>query len=238
MQTSIFIDRDTRGKSKLLNVLKMRQWLYYFLGYCFFHSHNRETFHQHFELDLLLQVAEEMPQFREAVNLIISGLPDFQNWDETKWKQIHSEHQRLFIGPDQLAAPPWASVYLGEEKIIFDEHTLKVRSFYRSWGLESVELKRIPDDHIGLELEFMSALVGKAIDFLDQGQLSEANKALMAQDQFLNEHVLTWVKDYCFLLSRASTHPLYQGLALFTPLFLELDKEVLEEIKISLEDLW
>lgn len=237
MQASFFVDSDTSKERRILDALKMRQWLYYFLGYCFFHNHNKESFHQHFQLDLLLQLAEEMPQFKEGVNLIIAGLPNFQSWDEAKWEQIHSEHQRLFIGPNQLAAPPWASVYLGEEKIIFDEHTLKVRSFYRNWGLESVGLKRIPDDHIGLELEFMSALIGKTVTFLEKGQLGQADRALSAQEQFLNEHLLTWVWDYCLLLKRAGTHPLYQGLALFTPPFLDLDKEVLEEIKSSLEDL-
>lgn len=238
MEASFLISFNTKEKKELLDALKMRQWLYNFLGYCFFHSHNREGFHRRFELNLLLQLGDAMPQFKEGIDSIIEGLPDYNSWNEFKWDEIHFEHQRLFIGPNKLPAPPWSSVYLGEEKIIFDEHTLKVRDFYRRWSLEPVEIKKIPDDHIGLELEFISVLIGETITFLKQEQIDKANEALSDQEIFLDEYILTWVWDYCFLLKEASQHPLYKGLALFTPSYLELDREVLREIKASVAELW
>jgi TorA maturation chaperone TorD len=64
---------------------------------------------------------------------------------------------------------PWASVYLSKERLIFDENTLAVRRFYRDWKLETVHYKKEPDDHIGLELEFMAILSERTLAAYEKG---------------------------------------------------------------------
>ena len=41
--------------------------------------------------------------------------------------ELRDEYTRLFVGPDKLVAPPWESVYRGEDAMLFQEVTLEVR---------------------------------------------------------------------------------------------------------------
>lgn len=60
--------------------------------------------------------------------------------------------------------------------IILDEYTLAVRKFYREWGVEPKNLNHDPDDHIGLEMEFMGLLTEKSLDALDLGDMKQAKR--------------------------------------------------------------
>ena len=47
--------------------------------------------------------------------------------------------------------------------MIFQEQTLHVRQWYSRFGLQVVKLHKEPDDHIGLELEFVAHLANLAL---------------------------------------------------------------------------
>ena len=70
--------------------------------------------------------------------------------------EVKGEYTRLFIGPYSLPAPPWESVYVGEEGMLFQESTLQVRGYYRRFGLLPEEYPRVADDSLALELGFMA----------------------------------------------------------------------------------
>ncbi len=105
--------------------------------------------------------------------------------DETLVKR---DYNRLFVGPDRLKAAPWESVHRSEEKLLFEEETLQVRAAYREFGLAAPRLNQEPDDHIGLELEFLATLATRA---LDDPELS--GRYLAAIEEFLSDHLLQWV---------------------------------------------
>lgn len=58
----------------------------------------------------------------------------------------------------KVLAPPWGSVYMSEERLVFQKETLEVRNWYREFGLAAENLYREPDDHIALELGFLAHL--------------------------------------------------------------------------------
>ncbi len=99
------------------------------------------------------------------------------------------DYNRLFIGPDILKAPPWASVYLSEKKHIFSEETLKVKSFYEKYQMDTQLLTNEPADHISLEFRFMAIL------FSHLQQADAKNKEYILRDisLFLNNHFFPWV---------------------------------------------
>ena len=56
------------------------------------------------------------------------------------------EHARLFIGPFQLIAPPYGSIYLDDTKTVMGDSTAKVAAFYHNCGLTLAEdFHELPD---------------------------------------------------------------------------------------------
>lgn len=130
---------------------------------------------------------------RQAARRMQTGLsePDAQN--------LAAEYQRLFVGPDPLAAPPWASVYLEEEGTLFGASTQALRTLLDGAGLALATGQHEPEDHIGLLCWAAAMLAG-------DGRRA-ALRALLAH------HLLNWSADYFGRLSRATRQPFYSGLA-------------------------
>lgn len=101
---------------------------------------------------------------------------------------VKRDYNRLFVGPDKLKAAPWESVHRSEEKLLFEEETLQVRAAYREFGLAAPRLNREPDDHIGLELEFLATLATRALDDPER-----TGRYTAAIEEFLTDHLLQWV---------------------------------------------
>ncbi|MCB8816455.1 molecular chaperone TorD family protein [Desulfosporosinus shakirovi] len=68
-----------------------------------------------------------------------------------------TEYTRLFIGPTKLPVPPWESVYVSKERLLFQESSLKVRQrqCYLNYNFLPAKYRSEADDHIALELDFM-----------------------------------------------------------------------------------
>lgn len=57
--------------------------------------------------------------------------------------------QRLFIGPWALPAPPWGSVWLDKESVLFGDSTLALREWMRASGIALALERNEPEDHFG-----------------------------------------------------------------------------------------
>lgn len=212
----------------LENIIKTRCLVYEFLSKSFYLEPKVENFQDSiYELKSFLAFNDtEQP----GVDLIRHFIKDLPLYQESDWSALFQEYQRLFVGPESLPAPPWESVYRSRDHIILDEHTLAVREYYRRWGLETKNLYHEPDDHIGLELEFIYTLSQKTLTALTKGNAKQANDLMKAQVAFLQEHMLQWVPLFCERLARGTEHPLYLGSALFTPDFIRMDKDLLDDV--------
>jgi len=131
-------------------------------------------------------------------------------------REMHDDYRRLFLGPEQVLACPYESVYLNEEHLTFGSQTLAVREWYSRYGLRAPAAGREPDDHIGLELVFVSHLCMLALDFAERGDDQSVTDTCFALREFLNEHLLLW-SDECLdhMLANAQTQ-FYQGVGLLT----------------------
>lgn len=113
-------------------------------------------------------------------------------------KALLEEHQRLFIGPDHLDAPPWGSVYLEEEGTLFGDSTLALRHFLDAEGVALQTAQHEPEDHIGLL-------------FWAAAWLAEAKRPV-ALRRLLDKHILCWSEAYLNQLAEAARHPFYRAL--------------------------
>ncbi|TCP91153.1 TorA maturation chaperone TorD [Cricetibacter osteomyelitidis] len=119
----------------------------------------------------------------------------------TQTDNLAEQYQALFIGPNALPAPPWGSVYLDRESVIFGDSLLKLRDFMYQHNIEFQRTQDEPEDHIGLML-MLSAYI------------AENHPDLLAE--FLSQHFLLWSVRYLQLLREQELSPFYQGVALLT----------------------
>lgn len=104
------------------------------------------------------------------------------------WDELEFAFNRLFIGPKALFAPPYASVYLEPEPQLMGRTTLKMREFYQLLTLTSPERQRLPEDHLGLEL-----------DAYRQLQIAAAqvdSPELLMMLAYLCNHLCQWVPHF------------------------------------------
>jgi TorA maturation chaperone TorD len=148
----------------------------------------------------------------------IAGLALLQRWSqsttESTFDDLCSDYTRLFIGPGKLLAPPWESVYFSEDRLTFQEETLQVRDWYRRFGLESEKLHHEPDDHIGLEFEFVAHLARCALLALEQNDDARYDEAIEARRQFIAEHPGRWAAGWCGQVEKHARTDFYRGMAM------------------------
>lgn len=142
--------------------------------------------------------------------------------------RLWNDYNQLFVGPGSLKAPPWESVYRSKDRIVFGPETLAVRKFFQSYGLEVQLLNKEPDDHIGLELEFMAYLSEEALAAYEAGE--DATDLLEGTERFLHEHLEQWVPNFCDDVEKEAQTDFFVGLAKLTRGWLEVDAKTLAQI--------
>ncbi len=205
--------------------------IFKFLGKAFYVYPERSWFKSLVQSDIFSEApfAAEQPD-------VASGLLLLRQWSRSDggvlsdqmFDDVQADYTRLFIGPGQVLTPPWESVYFSEERLTFQEETLDVRNWYKQFGLQAAKVYNEPDDHIGLELEFIAHLATMGLDALEKNDAAAFDKSLDAQRGFLAEHLLKWAPDWCEQVqSRANTN-FYRGISLVTRGALEESAKLLD----------
>ena len=123
------------------------------------------------------------------------------------------EYARLFVGPYELKAPPYGSVYLDGGRRVMGDSTMEVVRIYEKAGLAmDKDFKELPD-HIAVELEFMYYLIYKEAEALEK---SEKEKALAFGEtrlRFFNRFLSPWIPPFCEKIKEATDNQFYIGLA-------------------------
>jgi TorA maturation chaperone TorD len=138
---------------------------------------------------------------------------------------LRPEYTRLFVGPGKLPAPPWESVYTSGERVIFQRSTLEVRNCYRSQGFIPQQYPRVADDHLALELGFLSLLAMRALTAFQAGEQTPLRESIQASGEFLDCHMLRWVEHFSSDLTQKGNSTFYATLAQALILFVKRDRE-------------
>jgi putative dimethyl sulfoxide reductase chaperone len=163
-------------------------------------------------------LSESLAPFKRAIS--DPGLADLQ-----------ADHFRLFTGSGMPKAPPWESYYRTEERLMFSHHTLDVRAWYERFGLVSERKGREPEDHIGLELEFMACLCDRSAESLRKGNVQETGAILQGQRDFLDDHLFPWVFRFCRNVDRSAGTEFFRAVARLTEEFLAWDRRLLGRLR-------
>lgn len=126
---------------------------------------------------------------------------------------VRDDHLRLFRGAGRVLAPPWASVHLSDEGLMFDEETLRVRKAYAAHDLQVPGLNREPDDHIAVELAFCAELLLRALDAEEAGNSARAAELVAAHDAFVTDHLAPFAPEFFALVARHATTDFHRAVA-------------------------
>lgn len=147
--------------------------------------------------------------------------------ETTDLQELLVQHSRLFVGPCQLPAPPYGSVWLEQEKSLMGATTVQVANFYTACGLQLAAGTYQVPDQITVELEFMSYLVFKQREAALAGNREEADRQVGLQKEFLETFLLPWLTPFTDAVINDGEAPAYMALARCTRLFVTADWEYL-----------
>ena len=122
------------------------------------------------------------------------------------------EYAKLFVGPFELKAAPYGSVYLEGGKVM-GESTVKVLELYKEEGLAmDADFTDLPD-HITVELEFMYYLAFKEVEALEEKNTEKAAYYLDARESFQQNYLAKWVGPFCRKIKEGTDNEFYNALA-------------------------
>jgi TorA maturation chaperone TorD len=143
---------------------------------------------------------------------------------EERALEMAREYTRLFISAfPHVVAPPYGSIYLEKDGLVYGESTSKVLRFYHETGFTLKEdLKDLPD-HIAHEMQFMGILA----DAEGQASDSERMRWRKTQMDFFSGFILPWVPIFCEKIMENSRSPFYRFLGDLTREFIDFEKNYL-----------
>ncbi len=128
---------------------------------------------------------------------------------------IRRDHDRMYGVSATAKVPPYESVHRGVDGLVFDAQTLEVRDAYRALGLRAPLLNREPDDHIGLEFDFVAQALLMALDAVESQTLDPLVPVASARS-FLRDHLLPWAPAMLRQLADGADTDFMVGVALLS----------------------
>lgn len=147
------------------------------------------------------------------------------DWSPDRMAILEDDYTRLFIGLGKTLAPPYESVYLSEEHILFEKETLAVREWYAKYRLQVPQLHILPDDHVGYELFFLARLKNRVASLLDSGETEAAVAVRDDSHRFVDAHLSRWVGLFVSRVLEHSQTDFYAAIGLLTRSVVEQARE-------------
>ncbi len=194
-------------KDKQTNVLKGYNMLLYFAGTMIMYDPSQECIHDFWNQGILkkLPISSPNPRFIKAASQLHQSVDD----EMSTVKMMKEDYLALFTGTGNPQAPPYESVYRSKDHLMFDKQTSEVREFYNSYGWESKFKGKIPDDHLGVELLFLTLMIEKYLEFDDETCNSEMRNEIR---RFINLHLMSWVPDWNEHIQKHANTLSYKGI--------------------------
>ena len=218
------VDTDSPTMPLVVEHLRLRASLYGLLSRAFLAEPTTEDIGRMVQaialIDRLAQVAA-CAALSDACRAMMARLDGLADSEEAPHRLACEFARAFLVGAEAVA--PYASVHQSEERLTMQAQRDVVLQFYRRHGLGRRTACTEPEDHIGLQLEFLSAMSSAAAEC--GGHELAAN--LAAQGRFLTETLLPWVSRFAARLQEAVPDGCYAVLARVLEGFLRFDRSVL-----------
>ena len=192
----------------MIDELKEDLYLYNFLRQLFLKEPTKELVN---EIATINPPDETDDEITNGLKLMIESNRKNRNRLDAWVEELAIEYARLFIGPVNPPAVPYASFYLSESHSLMTDETIDVRKRYLEAGMAVKELHSIPDDHVGIELEFVYYLSQKTIELFEQGELEKASRLFKMKSDFLKGHMALWIPFFAEKVIESTQADFYKG---------------------------
>ena len=185
------------------NILKGYNLLLYFAGSMIMHKPVEECVVDFWKQGILakLPVSSSNPNFARAASQLRESCSD----KSLCLERLNEDYYRLFATEDRALAPPFESLYTNGT-----ESGQSVSGFYDSYGWRSKFKGKINDDHLGIELLFLTLLVEKYLVLDDQACVAEMRNEIR---RFIDEHIFTWIRRWNSKMQELANTLCYKGIA-------------------------
>ena len=151
------------------------------------------------------------------------------------------DYARIFLSAgvyEGITAEPYESVFTSEEHLLMQDARDDVLGFYRTLGVAVDPVLHMPEDHLGIEFEFMARAAQKTAELLanDNDGYGEVLQAIELQQQFAQVHILNWIDDLIAKVDEFAKLPVYPAFMRFAKAYTKQDEELLEELGNMLKD--
>lgn len=170
----------------------------------------------------------------EALNKSIESLKlTLTNMSEEKLEQLAVTFNRVFYGMGPRTAQkafPYESVYTSSGGLMMQAAFNEVKKLYAADGfIKSPEFTE-PEDHIAIELAYMTEVCNQTLDAIAQRDEEQTAALLEKQRGFLQAHMLNWAPSFVADMKGSAEEGFYWHLADFTETFLIDDLQALSEV--------
>lgn len=166
--------------------------------------------------DLLRKVVADLDSEVQTAGLALA-----KEWEEAleDRETLSLAYARLFLGPFEILAPPYASFYLEHDQRLMGEVSQNVAHTYAAAGLGPGNCPREAPDHAALEWEFMYFLT---YQFITTGE----EQWLKQRKQFCESHLSLWMPSLAKAMVKAKQHVFYDAVVrLFTVVLEEVERD-------------
>ena len=173
--------------SERINLLKGYNMILYFAGSMIMSEPTDECVIDFWAKGTLknLPVSSTNPRFIKAASLLRDSCGD----RETCRTRLADDFYRLFAVTGLPLAPPRAAIYINAENFN-GNHIREVSEFYNSFGWHLKPRGTEPDDHLGIEILFLTKLIDKYLQIDDDPCNREMKKEIR---RFIQNHLLSWI---------------------------------------------
>ncbi len=222
--------------NEVLNLLYAREFAYDILRRFFVEEPTRDYLNEFIHRNMvdLFPFQEDSEEIHSGVQLVKKYLATHDPLHiDSHFEELHWDYTRMFIGPFEIPVHPWESVYVRKDKLLFQKTTMAVRKCYEQYGLQTADFNIEPDDHVGLELDFifrLNELCIRAGEANKPDVVREITRLLNEQQNFLAEHLLAFIPQLCDKVMTHAETDFFKGLAVILEHFLQIDSTVLQEL--------
>jgi TorA maturation chaperone TorD len=173
------------------DILKGYNMLLYFAGTMIMYEPSEECVTDFWTKGILknLPVSSTNPNFILAASQLRNSCID----NATCGKTLRDDYKRLFLRAELSLAPAYESLYRKNGPADSDYLSADVTEFYNSYGWESKFRAKIKDDHLAIELLFLTRLIDKYLVLDDDACRGEMKQEIR---RFIDNHILSWIPEW------------------------------------------
>ncbi len=188
------------------NLLKAYNMLLYFAGSMIMKEPSDECINDFWAKGNVknLPVKSSNPRFIKAASILRDSCKD----KDTCREKMVSDYHRLFDKDGPRLVPVCESEYPYNQNNDFSVRA-DVGEFYRAYGWNPGQHHLVPNDHLGIELLFLTRLTDKFTNIDDEPCSRELGKEII---RFINLYILSWVPAWNEQMQQHAQSDCYKGI--------------------------